>query len=433
MNPEILYHKVETKLITENRTKSTIRLYKSAIKSFVLSSKKLDVTKIDDNDLINFAKKLFKNKKQKRGAISPIKSALKYTFNGILNLNLNLDLIPSPKNVIYQKEYFTKAEITLFLNASLNIKHKSIFQLMYALGTDILETSQMKITDVNSKMKTVTLRNNDDSIARIAYLPASILPNLREYYEIYKPQKYLFEGRNIGKPISRRTIQQVFKNALDKINLNKNLSTRSLKNSYVKHLTEDGIPLSNILENLKIKNSNSLQHFTNICFPVLEYNLSPFDTLNQISEDFQFFDTTDLEHILSKVIDKEERDYLEEGLKCFKANALRAGVIFLWTASVYKIQKMCLTQSLMYINTELKLINLKAKEIKGINDFENLNDKTLLDLACRLKLVDKARKDRLINSCLDLRNKCGHPGKYKPKGQTIKAFVEDIIGMLYEQ
>ena len=71
------------------------------------------------------------------------------------------------------------------------------------------------------------------------------------------------------------------------------------------------------------------------------------------------------------------------------------------------------------------------QEIKGINDFENLNDKTLLELLWKLKLVDKAKKDRLINSCLDLRNKCGHPGKYKPKGQTIKAFVEDIIEMLY--
>ncbi|MBC7749326.1 MAG: hypothetical protein H7Z76_12255, partial [Methylotenera sp.] len=52
-------------------------------------------------------------------------------------------------------------------------------------------------------------------------------------------------------------------------------------------------------------------------------------------------------------------------------------------------------------------------------------------LACKLKQIDKTTKEELKNTCLDLRNKCGHPGKYKPKGQKIKAFVEDIIGMLY--
>ena len=140
-----------------------------------------------------------------------------------------------------------------------------------------------------------------------------------------------------------------------------------------------------------------------------------------------------MEYILSKVIDKEERDYLEEGLKCFKANALRAGVIFLWNASIYKIQKMCLTQSLGFINTELKKIYPKAKEIKVIEDFGYIKDEYLLELACRLKVLDKTKKEELKNTCLDLRNKCGHPGNYKPKGQKIKAFVEDIIGMLYEK
>jgi site-specific recombinase XerD len=433
MKPEILYHTVETKLITENRSDSTIKLYLSSVKNFVDFTKKTDVTKIEDIDLINYSKVLFKSKKQKRGTISPIKSALKYSFNGILSINLNLNLIPSPKNIIIEKEYFTKAEMSLFLSVFLNLKHKTIFQLMYALGTDILETSHIKITDINSKKKIVTIRNNDESVKRIAHLPASILSNLREYFIIYKPEKFLFEGQNIGEAISDRTIQQVFKNALLKINVNKNLTTKSIKNSYVKHLTEDGIALSNILENLKITNPNSLKHFSNICFPIINYNSSPFDTLNQITEEFHFFDTTDLEYILSKVTDKEERDYLEEGLKCFKANALRAGVIFLWTASIYKIQKMCLTQSLGFINTELKKIYVKAKEIKVIEDFGYIKDEYLLELACRLKVLDKTKKEELKNTCLDLRNKCGHPGNYKPKGQKIKAFVEDIIGMLYEK
>jgi len=92
---------------------------------------------------------------------------------------------------------------------------------------------------------------------------------------------------------------------------------------------------------------------------------------------------------------------------------------------------MCLTESLGFINTELKKIYAKAKDIKVIDDFGYIKDEYLLELACKLKQIDKTTKEELKNTCLDLRNKCGHPGKYKPKGQKIKAFVEDIIGMLY--
>jgi hypothetical protein len=134
---------------------------------------------------------------------------------------------------------------------------------------------------------------------------------------------------------------------------------------------------------------------------------------------------------MEKVTDREEKDYLLEGLKCFKANALRAGVIFLWSAAAYKIQKKCMNKGVTFINTELQIINKGAKKITVLEDFEYVKDSNLLDLACRLKIIDKHKKDELKNTCLDLRNKCGHPGNYKPKEQKIKAFVEDIIGMLY--
>ena len=89
-------------------------------------------------------------------------------------------------------------------------------------------------------------------------------------------------------------------------------------------------------------------------------------------------------------------------------------------------------KKLGFVNSELKKIYPKAKDIKVIDDFEYIKDEFLLDLACNIKVLDKTIKEELKNTCLDLRNKCSHPGNYKPKGQKIKAYVEDIIGMLYE-
>ncbi|SDG95176.1 Site-specific recombinase XerD [Flavobacterium omnivorum] len=432
MNTELFYDTIESRLRNDNFSESTIKLYVSGIKRFTIFTKKNDVNEIDNNDLAKFSKSLFKNKSLKNGTLRPIKYGINYGFNTILNKNLDVNLIPIPKSISIPKEYFTKQEIAHFFQSISNKKHKAIFEIMYALGIDTSEVINLRITDLNSKKRTVTIRDNTTKIKRVAFLPASILENLRDYYKIYKPTLYLFEGQNEGSQLSDRTIQHTFRISVEKNNFNKVLTTRSIKNSHIKHLTEDGIPLNNILEELNIKSTETLKLFNDVCFPTKKYNSSPFDTLQmEQKNNSDFLDTTDLEYILSKVTDEEERDYLKEGLRCFKANALRAGVIFLWTASVYKIQKMCLTQSLGFINTELKKIYPKAKEIKVIDDFGYIKDEYLLELACKLKLLDKTKKEELKNTCLDLRNKCGHPGKYKPKGQKIKAFVEDIIGMLY--
>jgi site-specific recombinase XerD len=431
MNQELFFYKVESQLRSDNCSDSTISLYLSGIKRFVTFSGKEDVTTINSEDLAKFAKSLFKKSNLKNGTLRPIKYGINYGFNIVLNNKLDINLIPTPKPVRIQKEFFTKKEIAIFFSGIENLKHKTIFQFMYATGLDINDIINLKITDIDGKKKAITIRDNKNKIKRVAFLPASILVILRTYFKIYKPSIYLFEGQSQGQPISDRNIQHTFKISLAKQNFNKILTTRSIKNSYVKHLTEDGIPLNSILEQLNIKDSVTLKLYNDICFPIQKHNYSPFDTLHLEKEDFEFFDTTDLEYVLAKVTDQEERDYLNEGIKCFKADALRAGVIFLWTASVCKIQKMCLTQPIGFINTELKKIYPKAKDIKVVDDFGYIKDEYLLELACKLKLLDKTKKEELKNTCLDLRNKCGHPGKYKPKGQKIKAFVEDVIGMLY--
>lgn len=431
MNQELFYNKVESHLRNDNCSESTIRLYLSGIKSFVKFCNKEDVSLINSEDLARFSKYIFKNNNPKYGTLRPLKYGINYGFNVVLNKNLDINLIPTPKQDRIQKEIFTKKEIAKFFQGITNFKHRTIFQLMYATGLDINDIINLKITDIDSKKKSIIIRDNKSNVKRISYLPASILVIIRNYYILYKPKIYLFEGQKSGKPISSGNIQKTFKISLEKQNFNKILTTRSIKNSYVKHLTEDGVPLTHILEQLQIKNPETHKLYNDLCYPPKNYNSSPFDTIHLEKEEYDFFDTSDLEYILTKVTDQEERDYLNEGIKCFKANALRAGVIFLWSASVYKIQKMCLTQSLGFINTELKNIYQKAKEIKVIDDFGYVKDEYLLELACRLKLIDKTSKEELKNTCLSLRNKCGHPGKYKPKGQKIKAFIEDIIGILY--
>lgn len=62
---------------------------------------------------------------------------------------------------------------------------------------------------------------------------------LRKYYLDYKPKKYLFEGQ-YGGQYSVRSVQQVFKNAMQQAKIHKKVGVHSLRHSYATHLIEQG-------------------------------------------------------------------------------------------------------------------------------------------------------------------------------------------------
>lgn len=431
MTRQEFYKKVDTKLRTLNRAKSTIDLYLSAITTFVNFCGDKELTDINTEDFEAFTVSILK-KKLKPGTLKTYKFGINFGFNQILNNGIDVSVMPTPQRHRLKQEYFEKKEMLKFFESIDNLKHKAIIELMYSAGLDIADLVNIKVTDVKSEKKHIIIRNSNNEIIREAYLSPTILELLKKYFALYKPDTYLFEGQSKGEPISDRNIQHIFKSALKASGVNKLLTTRSLKTTYIKHLVDDGIPINIILHNLKIDNGDTIKNYMDLCYTIKKYNSSPIDSLKIEYDDYEFFDTSELEHLLTKVKDKQERDYLLEGIKCFKANALRAGVIFLWSAAVYKIQKKCMSVKNGYLNTELKKIYPKAKDIKVIEDFEYIKDEFLLDVACNVKVFDKTIKEELKNTCLDLRNRCSHPGSYKPKGQKIKAYVEDIIGMLYE-
>jgi hypothetical protein len=47
-----------------------------------------------------------------------------------------------------------------------------------------------------------------------------------------------------------------------------------------------------------------------------------------------------------------------------------------------------------------------------------------------MEIYDKSQKRRL-NEALDLRNDCGHPGKYRPGEKKVASVVEDVLATVW--
>jgi integrase/recombinase XerD len=128
--------------------------------------------------------------------------------------------------------------------------------------------------------KTVMILNGKGRVDRRVRVSDSLLELLRDYYRVYRPQGYLFEGQKGGK-YSDRSVNQFLQRAAKSAGIKRHVSSHVLRHSYATHLLEGGVDLRYIQELLGHKSSKTTEIYTYVSNHKLETLPSPFDFLKR--------------------------------------------------------------------------------------------------------------------------------------------------------
>jgi len=142
-------------------------------------------------------------------------------------------------------------------------------------------------------------------------------------------------------------------------------------------------------------------------------------------------DVTSLVKLTAKISDPNVADYVKESITCLSVNALRAAVVFVWAGAVKTIRDLVFACGASAVTTALVKHDPKARPVKHIDDLVYPKETTLLIVAQDLGIYDKNQRG-ILEDCLDLRNKCGHPGKYKIGPKKVSALIEDLVGIVFK-
>lgn len=141
-------------------------------------------------------------------------------------------------------------------------------------------------------------------------------------------------------------------------------------------------------------------------------------------------DVGTLEDLVAKVSDDDVRDYLDEALRCLQVGALRACAVFVWTAGIRTIHTGMMAKGSAAVTAAVQKHDPRARIVNSVDDFAHVKDSTTLLAAKDLGILDKNEKDTLTDA-LNLRNQCGHPGKYRPGAKKVSALVEDVTSIVF--
>ena len=257
---------------------STRKTYIGAISLFLQYFLKKDVLNISNDDVFRYLEHKIKDDNISFSTQKGIVGAIKLFYKHLYNKNINIDYIYPDRPEYKLPNVLSISDIKSILDNITNLKHKAIISLIYSAGLRISELVHLEIKDIDSQRMMIRIRSSKNNRDREVMLSENILKLLRDYYKIYKPRKYIFEGLNGGR-YHVRSVQEVFKKALINADINKNASVHTLRHSFATHLIENGTDIRIVQELLGHKNIKTTQIYTHVTDLTKQKIKSPFDSL----------------------------------------------------------------------------------------------------------------------------------------------------------
>ena len=266
--------------MTSNRySQSSINTYVDMVRTFFRFYKDKTIDEIENEDLVFFNNQYILANNYSSSYQNQMISAIRLFYSRIERRKLILEEIERPRKEHKLPNVLSKEEIKSILESLANVKHRTMLSLIYACGLRRGELINLQPSNIDSKRNILIIKNGKGKKDRIVPISDKIIEMLRDYYKIYKPRVWLFEGREVGTKYSEVSLQSVLKNAIKKAKIRKPVTLHWLRHSYATHLLESGTDLRYIQELLGHKSSKTTEIYTHVSTHSLKQIKSPFDDL----------------------------------------------------------------------------------------------------------------------------------------------------------
>ncbi|MDO5510884.1 MAG: tyrosine-type recombinase/integrase [Weeksellaceae bacterium] len=257
-------------------SQNTVKTYTSEFLQFLTTLKSHAADDLSTERLKAYFLYCINQQKNKERSINSKINAIKFYYEHVLHQPRMFFDIPRPKKPLTLPRLLSQKELKRLFAVIDNPKHLLMLQMIYGMGLRVSEIVNIKIEHIDSSRMQVLIAGAKGKKDRYVNLPASILPLLREYYTITQPRIWLFNGQ-YGGQYSTASVQKVFKRALKKAKINKNVGVHCLRHSYATHLLDGGTDLRFIQELLGHNSIKTTMVYTHVSMASKSKVISPLD------------------------------------------------------------------------------------------------------------------------------------------------------------
>jgi integrase/recombinase XerD len=258
---------------------STISTYTEALQIFLTFIQPKKADEVEPADMVTFVNEYVIANNLSYSYQNQFINGAKLFFREVIKSTLDVEKFERPRRQHKLPNVLSKDEIAAILRAHTNMKHRTMLSLIYACGLRRSELINLKPTQIDSKRHLLIIVNAKGKKDRVVPISDKVIGMLQEYYKMYRPKVWLFEGQSQGEQYSEKSLQSVLKQALGKTGIKKPVSLHWLRHSYATHLMDSGTDTRYIQEILGHKSSKTTEIYTHVSTKSLQNIKSPFDDL----------------------------------------------------------------------------------------------------------------------------------------------------------
>lgn len=272
---------LEQKLTLKAYSPSTIKNYASSLSQFLGFFESRNLKDINKEEIEAFVYHQITKYKISESAQNTLINAIKAYYEHVLGRERTIYEIQRPKKSITLPNILSQEEVKAILQSVDNLKHRAILMLIYSAGLRISEAIKLRNRDIHSDEGYIFIKGAKNKKDRKTVLSPVLLVLLRQYYKVYKPSYWLFEGQEGGQ-YSTTSIQAVFRRAVEKSNSNPWATVHTLRHSFATHLLQKGTNLRYVQALLGHESSKTTEIYTHVLSISNKNVQSPLDGIDEI-------------------------------------------------------------------------------------------------------------------------------------------------------
>ena len=176
-------------------------------------------------------------------------------------------------------EPLSRSEIAKLLDATRNTKHRVLLMTAYGGGLRVSELVHLQPHDIHSERMLIRVNQGKGRKDRYTLLSPRLLEELRTYWREYRPQRWLFSGKDGSLPLPVGTVQKIFSAAKQRAGIQHGHGIHSLRHSFGTHLMEAGVPLPIIQRLMGHASLSTTAKYLHVTSQHLDSIRSPLDLL----------------------------------------------------------------------------------------------------------------------------------------------------------
>ena len=204
---------------------------------------------------------LIKDRKLSFASIRLHLNAIRFFYLNVLHWDDLQLTLPAPKVPQRIPELLSRDEVARILGAAGNLKHRTLLVTCYGCGLRVSELVSLRVKHIDSEGHLLRIEQAKGAKDRQVILPASVLRQLRRYWQRYRPADWLFPGREFTERLSISAVQRIFQRAKNQAGIEKVGGIHSLRHAYATHQLEAGMPIHQLQRLLGHNNLQSTMRY----------------------------------------------------------------------------------------------------------------------------------------------------------------------------